>query len=111
MRLSEWLTAPLLLFTKSDRALFLINLISFLLLPGAGLQRVHAGRCSPDPRVAWHWMWLLPTGYNFLLQAGSVANDTFPTVYAMAALDFGFAGSGSRAGSPIWRFRSSRRRC
>jgi hypothetical protein len=30
----EWLTAPLLLFSRSDRALFLLNFISFLLLPG-----------------------------------------------------------------------------
>jgi len=30
--------------------------------------------------VAWHWMWLLPTGYTFLLQAGSIGNDTFPTI-------------------------------
>jgi hypothetical protein len=33
-------------------------------------------------------MWLLPTGYGFLLQAGSAANDTFPAVYALAAIDF-----------------------
>jgi len=30
----EWLTAPLMLFLKSDRALFLLNFIPFLLLPG-----------------------------------------------------------------------------
>ena len=29
----EWLAPPLLLFTKSDRALFLVNFIPFLLLP------------------------------------------------------------------------------
>src|ERR1043165_909943 len=30
----EWLSAPLLLFTHSDRLLFLFNFIPFLLLPG-----------------------------------------------------------------------------
>src|SRR3954469_11332538 len=30
----EWLSAPLLLLTRSDRALFLLNFIPFLLLPG-----------------------------------------------------------------------------
>src|SRR5213075_3000362 len=30
----EWLSAPLLLFTRSDRSLFLLNFIPFLLLPG-----------------------------------------------------------------------------
>ena len=83
----EWLTAPLLLFTKSDRGLFLINFVSFLLLPGLIFSMFT--RLGVRPRVAWYWMWLLPTGYNFLLQAGSVANDTFPTVYALAAMDFG----------------------
>ncbi len=82
----EWLTAPLLLFTKSDRALFLINFISFLLLPGL-IFSVFT-RLGVRARVAWQWMWLLPTGYTFLLQAGSIANDTFPAVYALAALDF-----------------------
>ena len=30
----EWLSAPLLLFLKSDRALFLLNFIPFILMPG-----------------------------------------------------------------------------
>jgi hypothetical protein len=34
-------------------------------------------------------MWLLPTGYNFMLQAGSIVNDTFSAVCALAAIDFG----------------------
>lgn len=96
----EWLTAPLLLFTKSDRSLFLINFISFLLLPGLVFSVFT--RLGVRPRVAWYWMWLLPTGYNFLLQAGSVANDTFPTVYALAALDFGLRAWGSRRASDLW---------
>ncbi len=39
-------------------------------------------------RVAWHWMWLAPTGYCFLLQAGSIGNDLFGAVFALAAVDF-----------------------
>ncbi len=96
----EWLTAPVLLFTKSDRSLFLINFFSFLLLPGL-IFSVFT-RLGVRPRVAWHWMWLLPTGYNFLLQAGSLANDTFPTVYALAALDFALRAWGSRRASDLW---------
>jgi len=83
----EWLSAPLLLFTKSDRTLFLLNFVPFLLLPGL-IFSVFT-RLGVRPRVAWHWMWLAPTGYTFLLQAGSAANDAFPTVYALAAVDFG----------------------
>ena len=82
----EWLTAPLLLFTKSTRFLFLLNFIPFVLMPG--LIYSILTRLGVHTRVAWQWMWLLPTGYDFLLQAGSAANDTFPTVYTLAALDF-----------------------
>jgi len=96
----EWLTTPLLLLTRSDRCLFLINFVSFLLLPGL-IFSVFT-RLGVRPRVAWYWMWLLPTGYNFLLQAGSVANDTFPTVYALAAMDFGLRAWGSRRASDLW---------
>jgi hypothetical protein len=96
----EWLTAPLLLFTKSDRGLFLINFVSFLLLPGLTFSVLT--RLGVRPRVAWPWMWVLPTGYNFLLQAGSIGNDTYPSVYALAAIDFGLRAWESRRISDLW---------
>jgi hypothetical protein len=96
----EWLTAPLLLFIKSDRALFLVNFIPFLLLPGLVFSVFT--RLGVRARVAWQWMWLLPTGYNFLLQAGSIANDTFPTVYALAAVDFAARAWSSRRTADLW---------
>jgi hypothetical protein len=96
----EWLTAPLLLFTKSDRTLFLINFIPFLLLPGLVFSVFR--RLGVRARVAWQWMWLLPTGYNFLLQAGGIANDAFPAVYALAALDFGCRAWVSRRPADLW---------
>ena len=96
----EWLTAPLLLFTKSDRALFLINFIPFLLLPG--LVFGVFTRLGVRARVAWQWMWLLPTGYNFLLQAGSIANDTFPAAYALAAIFFAARAWRSRQTVDVW---------
>ena len=82
----EWLSAPFLLFLKSDRALFLLNFIPFLLMPGL-IFSVWT-RLGVRPRAAWSWMWLVPTGYCFLLQAGGLANDSFPTVYALAMMDF-----------------------
>ena len=101
----EWLCAPLLLFTKSDRALFVLNFIPFLLLPGL-IFSVFT-RLGVRARVAWHWMWLLPTGYIFLLQAGSAGNDAFSTVYALAAIDFGCRAWASRrpaiCGFRCWR--------
>jgi hypothetical protein len=96
----EWLTAPLLLFTKSDRALFLVNFIPFLLLPGLVFSVFT--RLGVRARVAWQWMWLLPTGYNFLLQAGSICNDTFPAVFALAAVDFAARAWPSRRAADLW---------
>jgi hypothetical protein len=82
----EWLSAPLIAFTKTDRLLFLINAASFLLLPGLVFSLFT--QIGVKPRVAWHWMWLLPSGYCYVLQAGSISNDMFSTVYALAAVDF-----------------------
>jgi hypothetical protein len=96
----EWLSAPLLLFTKSDRALFLLNFVPFLLLPGLIFSVF--SRLGVRPRVAWHWMWLVPTGYTFVVQAGSAANDAFPTVYALAAVDFGCRAWVSRRPGELW---------
>jgi len=50
----EWLSAPLLLFTGSDRSLFLLNFLPFLLLPG--LVYSLFTRLGVYPRVAWAWM-------------------------------------------------------
>jgi len=96
----EWMTAPLLLFTRSDRALFLLNFIPFLLLPGL-IFSVFT-RLGFRARVAWQWMWLLPTGYTFVLQAGSIGNDTFPAVYTLAAIDFAARAWGSRRPPDLW---------
>ena len=98
----EWLSAPLLLFLKSDRALFLLNFVPFLLMPGL-IFSVWT-RLGVRARVAWNWMWLVPTGYCFLLQAGGIANDAFPTVYALAMMDFVLrARDGLRAGGTrLW---------
>ena len=96
----EWLMTPILLATQSDRALFLVNFLPFLLLPGLVFSVFT--RLGVNGRVAWHWMWLLPTGYNFLLQAGSLANDAFAAVYALAAVDFALRARTSRRISDVW---------
>src|SRR5581483_1554309 len=83
---AEWLTAPLIAFTGSARWIFFPNIISFLLLPGL-LYSVFT-RFGIRRKVAWHWMWILATGYGFVTQAGSVANDLLGVVYVLAAFDF-----------------------
>ncbi len=96
----EWLTAPILLFTHSTRGLFLLNFLPFLLMPGL-IFSVFT-RLGVSPRVARQWMWLLPTGWAFLLQAGGNANDTFPTVYALAAVDYALRARKSGRLPDLW---------
>lgn len=96
----EWLAMPLLVLAKTDRAFFLINSVSFALLPG--LIYTLFTRLSVRRRVAWCWMWLLPSGYCFLLQAGSIANDMFATPYALAALDYALRSRRSQRTADAW---------
>ncbi len=82
----EWLTLPALALGRSDRLFFLGNVLPALLLPGLFFSflrsvGVHRG-------VAWRWMWLLPLGLGFMLQAGSIANDAPGAVYFLAACYF-----------------------
>ena len=91
----EWVSAPFLALLKTDRPLFLINIVSFLLLPGLVFSVFT--RLGVRRRVAWHWMWIAPTGYCFLLQAGSIGNDLFGAPFALAAVDFALRAKISRA--------------
>ena len=91
----EWVSAPFLALLKTDRPLFLINAISFLFLPGLVFSVFT--RLGVRRRVAWHWMWLVPTGYSFLLQAGSIGNDLFGAPFALAAVDFALRARISRS--------------
>ena len=91
----EWVSAPLFALLKTDRPLFLVNLASFLLLPGLVFSVFT--RLGVRRRVAWSWMWLVPTGYCFLLQAGSIGNDLFGAPFALAAVDFALRAKVSRS--------------
>jgi hypothetical protein len=82
----EWLMAPIFVFFKSDRLFFLINWISFLLLPGLLSRTFRLAGISP--KTCWWWMWILPLGYGYVLQAGGIGNDAFATVYALASVYF-----------------------
>jgi hypothetical protein len=84
----EWLMAPLFVFTRSDRLFFLVNAVSFVLLPGLVFSVLRSLRIRA--KVAWQWMWLFPSGYCFITQAGGACNDSFAAVYFLAALAFGW---------------------
>ena len=96
----EWLAAPLVLFSKTDHPLFLINFVSFLLMPGLIFSVFR--RLKVSGRIAWWWMWLLPTGWCYLFQAGSVTNDAFATIYALAAVDFALRASEKKSVRDLW---------
>ena len=96
----EWLAAPIIALAKSYRWLFGINAILFLTLPGLVFSVFT--RLGVQPRVAWCWMWLAPTAYCFLLQAGSIANDLICAVYALAAIDFALRAKASGRISEMW---------
>jgi hypothetical protein len=84
----EWLMMPLLVWTHSDRFFFLINLAGYFLMPGLLFSiLVEAGVAA---RVAWAWMWLLPMGFCYFTEAGSIGNDTIAASYILAAVYFSF---------------------
>lgn len=94
---TEWLTAPWLVWFQSDRPLFLLNWVSYLLLPGLIFSVFRLSGVSG--RVAWPWMWLLPAGYGFVLQAGSIGNDLPGAVFALAAIHYALLATRTRQAS------------
>jgi len=82
----EWLMMPVFTVTHSDRFFFLINIVSYLLLPSL-VFLVFVATGFPR-RVAWFWMWLLPAALCYAMQAGSISNDTIAVTYFLSAIYF-----------------------
>jgi len=82
----EWITMPLILLSQGFRWVWIPNLISFALLPGLtfGLFR----SLGFSGRAAWSWMWILPSGFCFVTQAGSIGNDLAAVPLAMGGVLF-----------------------
>jgi hypothetical protein len=95
----EWMAMPLLAM-RSDRALFLINTVGFLLLPGlifsvfrqAGVAR----------RVAWAWMWILPTAFGYVMQAGSIGNDLLGVLFGLISVHYGLRARRNGRVEEVW---------
>jgi hypothetical protein len=62
----------------------LINWLSYLLLPG--LTFCVFRFLGLRLQVAWWWAWLLSSGWCYVMQSASVANDGLAAVYALAAI-------------------------
>ncbi len=96
----EWLTAPLIALTRTDRLLFVINVCCYLLLPGRVFSLL-AG-LGVSRRMAWRWMWILPTGYCYVLQAGSIGNDLLGAFFAMTAIEFALRARHTGRVDQLW---------
>lgn len=92
---SEWISLPLLLFSSSDRLLFLPNIISFALLPGLVFGILT--RLGLSRRVAWPWMWIFPSGYCFAFQAGSIGNDLIGAVLFLSGIFYALKARKNRS--------------
>jgi hypothetical protein len=79
----EWIWYPLFLAWRSDVGAALLNLLGFALMPGL-VFRVYTG-FGLSPRMAASWMWVLPSAYCFVLQAGGAGNDLIGAVFALIA--------------------------
>jgi hypothetical protein len=97
---TEWLWAPGFFFFKGQRWLFLYNAISFTLLPG--LVYAFLTTTGVRKRIAWWWMWLLPSAYGYAMQAGSIANDSYSAVFSLASVVFALKARRSQKVSDLW---------
>jgi hypothetical protein len=96
----EWTALPLLVLTRSDRFLFMLNFSGFLLLPGlmfSLFRQLGVGR-----RVAATWMWVLPLAYGYATQAGSIGNDLLGTVFCLLSLCLGLRARRSQQVTDVW---------
>jgi hypothetical protein len=91
----EWLMAPLFVLFQTDRLFFLINLVSYLFLPGLVFSVFR--QLGISGRVCWWWMWVLPCGLCFALQAGGMGNDLFAAIYLLASLHYVFKARAENA--------------
>jgi hypothetical protein len=95
-----WGMAALLALTKSDRGFFLLNLAALAAMPGSFFIVLRL--CGVARRVAWCWMWLLPTGYCFALQAGGIGNDLLPAAYLLASVALALRARGTGRVADLW---------
>ena len=77
---------PLLALSGSDRLLFLPNFLCFLVLPG--LIFTTFLKLGISPRTSRLCMWVLPSGYAVILQAGSLGSDLMGAVFFLVSLHF-----------------------
>ena len=96
----EWIAMPFLALLRSDRGMFLINALGFLLMPGLLFSIFR--RLGVARKVAWTWMWLLPLAYGCLTQAGSIGNDFLGALFCLLSIYFGLRARRSGRVTDVW---------
>jgi hypothetical protein len=96
----NWLIAPFYFLTKSDRLWFVINLAAFTFLPGCLFELFR--RVGASPRTTWWFMWTIPCGYAFALQAGSLGNDLLGATYVVAGIALALRARATCRAADVW---------
>ena len=95
----EWMAMPLLIL-RTDRLLFLINAIGFILLPGLIFSVFH--QAGIKRRVAWAWMWILSTAFGYAMQAGSIGNDLPGAIFCLISVHYGLRARRNGRVEDVW---------
>ena len=95
----EWQMLPVIQLTHSDRFLFLLNWLPFLLMPGLVFSAFRGMGISGTS--ARRWMWLLPSGYCFALQCSGLQNDGYSANYLLASVAFATVAFRSKRGELV----------
>ena len=82
----EWLMLPAFSVFRTLRLAFLNNAFSYLLMPGL-IYSAFRG-LGIKGSVAATWMWIIPCGSCFVMEAGGIGNDFTATVYVLAGIVF-----------------------
>lgn len=82
----EWQMLPFFVLQKSDRFLFLLNWIPFLFFPALCFRTLLAFGVSK--KSSSFWMWVIPFGFGFTLQASSIGNDAIGAILLLASITF-----------------------
>ncbi|MEI6197975.1 MAG: hypothetical protein WCS42_26980, partial [Verrucomicrobiota bacterium] len=96
----EWVAMPLFALLHSDRGLFLINALGFLLMPGLLFSIFR--QFGVARRAAWTWMWVLPLAYGYTTQAGSIGNDFTGMLFCLFSVYFGLRARRSQDVKEVW---------
>jgi hypothetical protein len=95
----EWMAMPLLAL-RTDRALFLINTVGFILLPGLIFSVFR--QTGVARRAAWAWMWILSTAFGYAMQAGSIGNDLLGTLFCLISVHYGLRARRNGRVEEVW---------